>query len=100
MLLRYRRDIEIIRGMYVSWAGAAIRVRRFIFRLSLIITGDFPSRPPRRRDVIMYTRVTLVVSLEHHRKKQVLQILSRPVLRQTAQAAGSLACNTLVTSPV
>lgn len=65
MLLRYRRGIEIIRGMR-TFREPAIRVRRFIFRLSLITTGDFSSSPsPRRRHYVH--RVTLVVSLEHHR---------------------------------
>lgn len=56
MLLRYRRGIEIIRGMR-TFREPAIRVRRFIFRLSLITTGDFPSRPPPRRHYV-YPRNT------------------------------------------
>lgn len=42
MLLRYRQGIEIIHGMRMF--RELVRVRRFNFRLSLIITGDFSSR--------------------------------------------------------
>jgi len=50
-----------------TFCEPAIRVRRFIFRLSLITMGDFPSRG---RDVITNSRNTS--RLEHHRNYEYL----------------------------